>query len=115
MVAEILPACTAVGTGAVRPPEPGDADAVAERRLGDSLAEACHGPHDLMSQHERQLGVRQLAVEDVKVGAADAAGMHLHQHLASPGGWHRDVGKPKRGSRFFEDHCPHELLLLGFR
>ena len=45
--------------------------------------------HDLVAGHERQLRVGQLAVDDVQVGAADAAGAHLEEHLAR---------RPARGS-----------------
>jgi hypothetical protein len=46
--------------------------------------------------HERQLGPLELAVDDMEVGAADAAGGHLEQHLAGPRTGRLDLGRPKR-------------------
>jgi hypothetical protein len=40
--------------------------------------------------------MRQLAVEDVKVRAADAASRDVNEDLSRPGGWKRKLGGPKR-------------------
>src|SRR5439155_4588234 len=73
-VAEVLAAARAVPARAVRPPEPRDAE---------SPAVVGH-PDDLMAGDERQLGMRQLAVDDVQIGAADPAGLHAQAYLARP-------------------------------
>jgi hypothetical protein len=39
---------------------------------------------DLMARDNRQLWVRQLAIDDMQIRAADAAGGHLHSNLARP-------------------------------
>ena len=40
-------------------------------------------PDDLVARHERQLRPVELAVDHVQVGAADAARVHVEQHLAA--------------------------------
>jgi hypothetical protein len=40
---------------------------------------------DLVARNDRHLRVRQLAIDDMQVRAADAAGGHLHSNLARPG------------------------------
>ena len=59
---------------------------------------------DLVAGHERQLRVRQLAVDDVQIGAAHAAGVDAHQHLPRPRLGNRQLGenaaagRPPRGA-----------------
>jgi hypothetical protein len=56
---------------------------------------------------ERQGGIRQFAVNDVEVGAADAAGQHLKQDLT--GGDHRPgaVDRFERATGLPEKHRSH--------
>ena len=75
VVTEVLAAGTAEPAVAVRPAEPGNPDAPI---LADDSSD------DLVAEHERQLRVRQLAVEDVEVGPADAAGLHPDEQLPRP-------------------------------
>ena len=37
--------------------------------------------HDLMTEHQRELGVGQLAVDDVQIGSADRACLDVQAHL----------------------------------
>ena len=77
-VAEVLLCGEAVAARAVRPPEPGDADAIAclEARVpSKDLA------HDLVTGHERKLRLRQFAVDDMEIRSADAARTDLQQYL----------------------------------
>ena len=85
VVAEVLAAGAAVAALAVGPAEPGDADAVAGREALRPLARAGDGADDLVARHQRQRRLAELAVEDVQVGAADAAGADRDQHLAGAG------------------------------
>ena len=74
-VAEVLAAAAAVAARSVRPAEPRDAEPPPVLRLGD----------DLVAGHERQLRTRQLAVDDVQVRTAYAAGTHAQHHLTGSG------------------------------
>jgi len=49
---------------------------------------------DLVAEHERQLRVRKLAVEDVEVGSADPTGLHLDEQLPRPWGGFRHLRLP---------------------
>ena len=54
---------------------------------------------DLMAEHERKLGMRQLAVEDMQIGAADTACRDLDEDLAGPRLGHSDLGGFQRRAR----------------
>ena len=71
-LAEVLAAREAVAADAVRPAEP---------RHAETAPVLCPAD-DLVAEDERELRVRQLAVDHVEVGAADAAGRHAQQDLA---------------------------------
>jgi hypothetical protein len=60
-----------------------------------------------MPEHERKLRLGQVAVDDVEIGAADAAGEDANGDLARPGLrlWH--VAQLERLALPGEDHCPH--------
>jgi hypothetical protein len=82
--AEVLAAAAAEAAVAVRPAEPGDADALAGLEL-HPFTRGVHDSDDLMAEDERQLRFGQLAVDDVQVGPADAAGLDANANLAVPG------------------------------
>src|SRR6185437_13999067 len=74
--AEVLEAAAAGRAGAVGAVEPGHADALAA--AGDPAGH-------LVAEHHGPEAQRQVAREDLEVGAADAAGADLDEHLARPG------------------------------
>ena len=80
VVAEVLHGVGAEPAGAVDAAHPGDADARAEGELGrgafDDLAD------DLVAGDEAGLERRKVALGDVQVGAADAAGDDAEQDVA---------------------------------
>src|SRR5947208_12744248 len=86
MVTEVLAPGAAEGTLAVRPAQPGNPDAAI-------LAHNCSD--DLVAEHERQLRVWKLAVEDVEVGSADPTGLHLDEQLPRPWGGFRHLRLPQ--------------------
>ena len=61
--------------------EPRHADARAERRV-DAVADRLDPADDLVAGNDRQLRIGQFAVDDVQIGAADAAGLDAHADLA---------------------------------
>src|SRR5438128_4925452 len=87
-VAKVFAPRQAVLAIAVRPPQPRHADPSANPRLGHALARLDHLGNDLMAGDDRELGLCQLAVDNVKVGPADAARVDLEQNLAWT--WFRD-------------------------
>ncbi len=72
--AQVLPAAPAIAANAAGPAEPGDADALPFGEALDARAEGRDAPHDLVSRHDRQPGLRKVAVHHVEIGAADPAG-----------------------------------------
>jgi len=80
--AQVLAPRPAVAALAARPRQPWHADAAARREALGTVASLGHGADDLVAEHQRQLRVRELAVGDVEVGAADPTGVHAQQELA---------------------------------
>ena len=67
---------------------------------------------DLVAEDERQLRARQLAVDDVQVGAADAAREHAEEHLP---GRRRRVGHLRCFERLARQAQQHGLHRSGRR
>ena len=67
---------------------------------------AGHDADDLVAEHDAAAGKRELAVEQVQVGAADAAGAHLQQQLARAGLRHVALDGPQRAPGRVEHHRP---------
>ena len=107
MVAEVLAAAAAVAALAVGPAEPGDPDPVARHETLGLLPRRAHGADDLVPHHQRQLRLGEVAVEDVEVGAADAAGMNRDLDLAGTGSGLGQLSQPERLPLPLEDHRSH--------
>jgi hypothetical protein len=110
-VAEVLPPGQAIAAGAVRPAEPGNADPIALLEALRILSTTHDGADDLVPQDQRQLRLGQLAVHDVQVGAADAAGSDLDQDLARARLGVRDVRRAQRLTGAVEHHRSHRPSL----
>ena len=113
-VAQVLAAGAAVGAGAAGVAEPGDADAPADGERGGAGAAGQHLAHDLVAGDQGQLGMRQLAVDDVQVGAADRAGLDPHQDLARAGDGVGELGRAQWLAGGVEDHGEHDGTIVGF-
>ena len=76
------------GTSAVGAADPGDADAGAflQAVLVGIFEEFAY---DLVTEDEWFLKERQVALEDVEVGAADSAGEDAQERVAGGDGWER--------------------------
>ena len=108
VVAQILLAAAAIEAGAVGMSEPRHADAVVDGEAGDAGAKRRHVTHDLMTENERQLGLRQLAVEDVEIGAAHPASGDLDEDLLGSRLGNGQLGKSERLARPVEQHGLHD-------
>jgi hypothetical protein len=62
--------------------EPGNADTLADAQACHATAEGIDTPDDLVAGDNGQLGVREITVHHVKIGAADRAGLHHQADLA---------------------------------
>jgi hypothetical protein len=107
-VAEVLAARAAVAALAVGPAEPGHAH---PRPGREALAATKDPRHDLVTGHERELRLTQLAVDDVQVRAAHPAREDLQRKLARAG---LRVGQLRRAQRrawLIEHHRAHARSL----
>jgi hypothetical protein len=96
-LAEVLAAGEAEAARAVRPAEPRHSEALPVLRPAD----------DLVAQDEWKLRIRQLAVHDVEIGAADAAGRHAEPDLAGRRHRRRNLLQPQRLAGRVEHHRTH--------
>ncbi len=128
VLAEVLLAARAEPAGPVGLVQPRHADAVAggERRRARLAArsdelragpERHHLADDLVSGDDGRAVRRQLALQDVQVGAADAAGQHPQEDLARTRLGHRQLDEPerrlRRGSRRRQLHRAHGRRSAG--
>ncbi len=68
---------------AARMAEPRNANALAKAQMGDIGADRIDPSHDLMSRYDRYFRIRQFAVNDVKIGTADAASADANANFAA--------------------------------
>ena len=97
-VAKILEIGQAVPARAVCPPEPRDADTAI---FPDDLG------HDHVPEHEGELRLRQLPVDNVEIGPADSAGTDPQVQLAVAGLRLRYFGGSQRLARSIQEHRAH--------
>ena len=111
MLAEVLEPTRAKPARLVGPAQPGHADALALAEPGGSRARPLDSAHDLVADHKRQLGICELAINDVEVGAAHGTGGDPDQDFLRS--WLR-IGQrhePQRLLDGFEHHRPHQAIV----
>ena len=91
----------AVAARAVGPAEPGNAEALPVLRAAD----------DLVTDDERELRLRQLAVDDVEVGAADRARGDPQPNLARLRLGDGQLLEPQRLAGRVKHHRAHEHIV----
>ena len=84
VVAEVLLARMAEAAAAAGAAEPRHADPLADVEAVGARAHLRHLADDLVAGHDRVAADRQFAVDEVEVGAADAAGKHADEELRRP-------------------------------
>ena len=75
-----------------------------------TAAAGLDGPDDLVAEDARRQRDLHLAVEQVQVGAADAARVHPQQQLTGSRTRDRALDRPQRAADPLEDHRPHRAL-----
>ena len=88
IVAEIFAARQTIGTGAIGETEPGHANAFANLESFHDWPQRLDPADDLMSQHQGQLWLVQLAIDNVQIGTAHTAGQYFEQDLIGLGLWY---------------------------
>jgi len=76
-------------------------------------ARAHDRPHDLVARYEGQAGDAELSVDDVQIGAADAARVHPDEKLSGAGFGNGQVGDRQGCSGFAQDCGAHWFRLDG--
>ena len=104
-LAQVLLAKLAVTAGPAGLGEPGDADPVTGAKGRDRAAGVDHAPDDFVPGRHRVDGLRQLAVDEMQVGAADAAGAHLDENLVLEERCERRLLTHERPAGRMQPHC----------
>jgi DNA-binding MarR family transcriptional regulator len=110
-LAEVLAPGVAVPALPAGPTEPGHPHPLARSKALSPGPETLDDSHDLVTGDQRELRIRQLAVDDVEVGAAHAAGTHPQEHLAGAGIGEREVALGERTPGLLEHHRAHGASL----
>ena len=84
MVAQIFPVHHAIGTDAAGVAEPRNADTLPHVQVLNAGTDRIDPANDLMAGNNRNVRVGQFAVDDMQIGAADAACGHLDANLTRP-------------------------------
>lgn len=87
--------------------EPGNANSITHCKTPLTIAQASHTSDNLVSGNERKLGVRQVAVDHVEIGAANRACPDFDKHLAGTGTRHLPFNQPERMTSSLEHHRLH--------
>jgi len=82
LVAQVFGAAPAVLAVAAAMPQPRNADAFADLEAVHSRTQCLHPADDFVTRNDGQFGFGQIAVDDVQIGAADAAGRYPDLHLS---------------------------------
>jgi hypothetical protein len=76
-----------------------------------TLSPIADASDDLVPRHQRQFGIRQFAVDDVEVGAADATRCDLHHDLAGGRRGRRPLAHDEWPAQLLEHHRAHDRFL----
>ena len=107
-IAEVFLVAAAVSAVAAGPAEPRDTDPVSLLKPLHSFTDPGNPADHLMSGHQRQLRLVQFAVNDMEVGAADAAGMDPDEELTGFRFRNRQLFQHKGFPDPFEHHGAHQ-------
>src|SRR3984885_12521858 len=105
-IAQVFASAPAIGASPFRVPEPSHSDAHA-RLEADALADRVNAADNLMSRQNGKLWIRQFAVDDGEIGAADAASLDAHANLARSGRRLSPLLHDEPFVRPMEDHGAH--------
>jgi hypothetical protein len=107
LVTEVLAVHAAECAVAACLAEPRDADPLADRETLRLRSARDHLTHDFVARHDAIPVRRQFAVDDVQVGAADAAGQHFHQDVMAMRPRHRLADREQGAVRRRGGHRSH--------
>src|SRR5205823_2433477 len=125
-IAKILPVRSTISAFAVGPAEPWNADTISNRKVRGAsrtgvglalnrFADLFDAADDLVAENQREFGIRQFAIDDVKIGPANAARANANKKLSPARFRFRNVAQCERRSDFLEHHRTHADLSTGRR
>src|ERR1035437_6214816 len=106
-IAQVLGAAAAIRAYPAGRAQPRHADALTQRKSADARTRSGDAADDLVPRHDRQLGVFQLAVDHMQIGAADLAGRNRDQDFARAGLRHWPLAHDERATRRVQHHGVH--------
>jgi len=112
VVAEVFLVARAIGADAAGPREPWNADALADAEGIDAGAEFIDAADDFVAGNDGEFWVGEIAIDDMQVGAAYAAGGDFYADFAGAGAWVGEIGPLQGEAGFVEDHCIHRAPLV---
>src|ERR1700693_2455391 len=89
---------------------PGNSDTLSDGEPLDAVADCVHSAHNFMSGNDGDTRIGKLAVDDMKVRPANAAGAHPDANLVRTGGPIRKLRPFQRLSQRLQHHRLHGLL-----
>jgi hypothetical protein len=101
----------AIGADAAGVTKPWDAHTLAHVQPLDPSSEPIDPANDFMARDDRYGRMRQFAIDDMQIGAANAAGGDLHPDFTRPWLTVRQLGPFKRSADFLQNHRLHGVLL----
>src|SRR6185437_5106624 len=107
VLAEVLLTGAAIAAESAGPGEPGDTHPVARPIAGDRRPDLGDRADDLVAGRDGVVDVGQLAVQEVQIGAADAAGLYRDADLVLAGRLQRNLFQAKRRAGGRESHRFH--------
>ena len=114
MIAKIFAVLHAIGADAAGVTEPGNADAFTHRQGFDANTDRIDPTDYLVARDDRQMGIWQFAVDDMQVGATNAASQDLDANLARSRMPVGEIGPFQRRSEFLSSiACMVEALFHG--
>ena len=109
-IAKVFLVTPAIGTDATGVAEPRNADALTHAQPFDGRPDHIDTADDLVAGDDRHLRIGQLAIDNMQVCAADAAGGNLDSNLTRPRLPIGKIGPFKRSPKLFQHHRLHGVL-----
>jgi hypothetical protein len=72
-----------------------------------AVADHIDAADDFVTGHNGKLGIWQLAINDMQVGAAHPARRHLHSDFTGRGTWIGSLNQSERLAESLQHHCLH--------
>ena len=111
ILANVFSAFAAVSTSSATPKNPRHSDSLIQKFFGDNFSQFHDAADDFVPGSERTLDEFRergpVSADEMQIGMADAAGLHLQKNFAFLGNWTRNIFDYKWLAEFVKDRCAH--------